>query len=155
MTVFVPETILERWVYSVLVGSAAVTTALGSTQILPRVSPPAVVGRHITHGFMSPDGGIVAKPLGRPVTQVAVIWHITAWEPSYSTQALEPVMAAVQVAMTDALGNPTSVRFVETPQSWSIGSQWTGTGYVPMEVVPAGAWAPIRHLYRLEVSPVG
>lgn len=153
MSVFVPETILERWVHAALSGSADVRTALGNTQIYPRMSPSSVTGRHITHGYISPDGGYVANPMGQPVAQVGVIWQITGWEPSLSTQVLEPVMEAVQAAITSATGKPATRRFSEATRSWSVSSRWAGPGYVPTEVVPAGTWSAVRHLFRLDVSP--
>jgi hypothetical protein len=153
MTIFVPETTAQAWVYAELVASSAVTTALGSTQIIANIAPPEVTGRHITHWFYGPSGGKLAFPIGRGLVQVGMVWRVTGWEPSYSQQALEPVMKAVMTTLTGANGHGRTARFTHDAMAFTIECRFAGPDIAQVEA-PTGVWAPLHHLYDLVVRPV-
>lgn len=150
MSIFVPEAVAQAWVYSVL-NTGPVTSALGNSQIYPNVAPPEVTGRHLSHWFYGPSGGKLAVPIGRGLVQVGMIWRITGWEPSYSQQALEPVMKAVMVAMTGSDGRGRTARFSHDSIAFTVESRFLGPDVAPVSAVPVGMWAPLHHLYDLQV----
>ena len=72
MSLFVPETTAQAWVYAKLSGSSAVIAALGNNQIHPNIAPPEVTTRHISHWFYGPSGGKSAFPIGRGLVQIGM-----------------------------------------------------------------------------------
>jgi hypothetical protein len=154
MTIFVPETTAQAWVRAELVGSAPVIAALGNNQIYPNIAPPEVTGRHISHWFYGPSGGESVFPIGRGLIQVCMTWRVTGWEPSYSQQALEPVMKAVMVALVGPEGRGRTARFAHDSMAFTIECRYIGPDVAPMASVPTGMWAPLHHLYDLTVRPV-
>jgi len=155
MSLFVPETTAQAWVYAKLSGSSAVIAALGNNQIHPNIAPPEVTTRHISHWFYGPSGGKSAFPIGRGLVQIGMMWRVTAWEPSYSQQALEPAMLAVMVALVGPNGDGIIERFVHNAVAFTIECRFLGPDIAQIPTPPAGIWAPLHHLYDLVVRPVG
>lgn len=153
MSLYVPQTVAQRFVYSLLVASAAVTTALGgSGYIYPNISP-ADVGRHrhLVSAFAGPEGGIRATPIGQALVQIGLRWDVTAWEPSFSQQALEPLMEAVQTVLIGTDGRGKRHVFSDGSESYRIEAVYGGPVQVPLDVAPAGVWAPVSERYVLTI----
>jgi hypothetical protein len=151
MSVFVPQTVVQRFVYSLLAADVTITSAIGgANRIYPNVSP-GDIGRvkHMTHGFAGPEGGIRAEPLGQALSQITLRWDVTAWEPSFSQQALEPVMEAVQTALIGADGRGRLHRYVDGGDVFDLAVEYGGPVLVPLELQPAGVWAPISERYEI------
>lgn len=146
---FTPLTVIQRWVYAVLAANATIDAQVGADNIWPNVSPSDVTGRHLTHGFAGPEGGIRAQPLGRALSQIGLRWDVTGWEPSYSQQALEPVMEAVMTTLIGADARGKVHRFADGARSWTIECDYFGPVQVPIDLAPAGVWAPVSERYSL------
>lgn len=146
--------IAQRFIYQTLKEIAAIDTAIGADNIWPNLSPPNVTGRHMTHSFAGPEGGVLAIPTGRGIAQVGVRWDITAWEPDYSQAALEPAMIAVMGALTGTDTRGRQFRFVDGARAYHIEALYGGPVQVPVEATPAGVWAPISERYLLTIRPL-
>lgn len=145
---FAALTVLQRFVAATLAADSAVQTALGGAgRIHPNVSPSRIEVRHLVHE----DYGSVqlAKPSGSAIGMVTMRWAFTAWEPSYSQQALEPLMQALMRTLIGDDLRGKQHRYVDAPRIWSIYVDYAGPDKVPLEVVPAGTWAPIREVYTM------
>ncbi len=150
---FVPTLVVQRWMNSILTGNATVVSAVGVTNIYPNVSASDVKARHITHGFGGPNNAILAKPMRAPIAQVSLFWDITAWEPSYSQQALQPVMLAIMGELIGADTRGTSRRFVDSGRAFQLDCDYVGPEVVPLESTPAGIWAPVRERFAVALRP--
>lgn len=149
---FNPQMVTQRWVNSLLRANATVTTIVGNA-IYPNVSATDIKTRHLTHTFGGPGSAIGTQPMRAPIALVSLLWDITAWEPGYSQQALEPLMVAV---MTELIGTDTRGRvrrFIDGSRSFTMHCDYVGPEYVPVEVAPAGIWAPLRDRYAIAVQP--
>lgn len=152
---WVPVTVCQRWVYGVLSGDATVVSEIGGVDhIYPNISPADVKSRHMTHAFTGPEGGQRVLPLGAGTVQVGLRWDITAWEPDWSQQALEPAMLAAQAALvgTDTRGR--GFRYVDGGRVFHIETLYGGPVQVPLEATPAGIWAPISERYEVTIRPL-
>lgn len=149
----VPLVVLQRFVYSVLSASADVTTALGgANRIYPNFSPASVSTRHLVHEDYG--GASVAKPARAPIGPVTMRWAVTAWEPGPSQQALEPLMQAVMGLLIGADTRGKMHRYVDGARTWAIYADYAGPDKVPIDVAPAGIWAPVREIYQLTLQQV-
>lgn len=149
---FATLTVLQRFIASTLAADSAVQTAIGGAgRIYPNVSPSGIGQiRHLTH---TDYGSVrVAKPTGAPIGMVTMNWAFTAWEPSYSQQALEPLMQAVMTAMIGPNLSGKTHRYVDGSRVWSIYADYVGPDIVELEVAPAGTWAPLREVYTLALQ---
>ena len=153
MSIFVPEAVAQAWVKAQLLGSASVVSALGNSSVYPNVAPPEVTGRHISHWFYGPSGGRAAVPIGRGLVQMGMTWRVTAWEPGYSQQALEPVMLAVMATLIGPTGRGRIARFTYNATGFDIECRYIGPDVAQVQQ-PVGVWAPLHHLYDLQVRPV-
>ena len=156
MSLFVPLTVAQRFIYGKLAGEAAITTALGgASRIYPNISP-ADIGRvrHMTHAFAGPEGGVRATPLGQSLVQIGLRWDVTAWEPSFSQQALEPLMEAVQSVLIGPDGRGMRHIYPDGDVSYRVEVVYEGPVQVPLEVAPAGVWAPISERYGVTLRQV-
>lgn len=148
---FVVQTVIQRWIYTLLSADATILAAIGgANRIYPNVSP-ADIGRvrHITHVFAGPEGGIRAERLGRALSQITVYWDITTWEPSFSQQAIEPVMKAVQTVLIGADARGKLHRYVDGTDVFDLSVQYGGPVLVPPELQPAGVWFPLSERYHI------
>jgi hypothetical protein len=150
---FVPTLVIQRWMRSVLEGDATIVAAVGTANIYPNISASDVKVRHITHGFGGPNNATIARPMRGPIAQVAMFWDITAWEPSYSQQALQPVMLAIMAELVGDDTRGTSRRFADSGRNFQIDCDYVGPEVVPIEATPAGVWAPIRERYAVTLRP--
>jgi hypothetical protein len=147
---YVPQTVIQRFIRAKLVGDAAITAIVPASRIVPNVGPSSIgKNRHLVHAFAGPEGGVRVMPIGAPRAQIALRWDITAWEPDYSQQALEPLMEAVQTVLigSDDLG--LVHRYVDGSRLWTVEVQYGGPVQVPLEATPAGIWAPISERYTV------
>lgn len=152
---FVPHNVAQRWLYSVLSGSAAVVAAVGLANIYPNVSPSADQVRQLAYSYAGPLRGPLATPMRAPIAQVAMLWDITAWEPRFSQQALDPLMEAVMTVLIGADTRGKTHRFVDGARLWGIDCDYVGPEYVPLDLDPAGVWAPVRERYSVMLRPSG
>ena len=151
MSVFVPLTVLQRFVRWRLGNDAAVTTALGGAgRIHPNYSPSNVTARHLVHEDYG--GARVNKPTGSAIPLVEMTWAVTAWEPGPSQQALEPLMEAVMVALIGEDATGETHRFSDAPRVWDVYCDYAGPDKVPIDVAPTGVWAPVRELYTMTLQ---
>lgn len=144
--------VLQRFVASTLAADAEVQTALGGAgRIHPNLSPTTIKTRHLTHR----DYGSVkvAMPNGT-IGMVSMRWAVTAWEPSPSQQALEPLMEAVMKALIGPILAGKTHRFVDGDRIWSIEADYFSPDLVELEVAPIGTWAPVRETYTLALQQV-
>lgn len=146
---FVGQAIAQQFVHSTLSASSAVTTALGGAgRIFPNISPSGVTTRHLAHQYYGRVA--VVKPAGSPVAMVTMRWAITAWEPSFSQQALEPAMEAVMGLLIGQDTRGKTHRFTDdNSRVWSIYADYDDEDLVEVEVAPVGTWAPMRQVYTL------
>ena len=151
MSAFVPLAVIQRFVFTTLSGDAAVITALGGAgRIHPNYSPSSVTSRHLVH---EDYGGVrVNKPSGAAIPLVEMVWAVTAWEPGPSQQALEPLMEAVMAALIGEDATGETHRFVDVPRVWDIYCDYAGPDKVPIDVAPAGVWAPVRETYTMTLQ---
>lgn len=148
---FATLTVLQRFVASTLAADSAVQTAIGgSGRIYPNVSPSGVSTRHLTHQ----DYGsvVVNKPSGSGIGMVTMRWAFTAWEPSYSQQALEPLMEAVMKVLIGTNTRGKTHRYIDGSRTWDIYVDYAGPDIVELEVAPAGTWAPLRETYTMALQ---
>ena len=150
---FVPVLVVQRWMHSILSTNPTVTAAVG-THIYPNVSASDIKVRHITHTFGGPNNAIVAKPMRAPIAMVSLFWDITAWEPGYSQQALEPAMTAIMDVLVGTDTRGTSRRYTDGSRAFQMDCDYVGPEVVPIEVTPAGVWAPIRERYAVVLRPI-
>lgn len=149
---FATLTVLQRFVASTLGASSDVLTAIGgSGRIYPNVSPAGIGSiRHLTH---QDYGSVqVSKPSGSAIGMVTMRWAFTAWEPSYSQQALEPLMEAVMKVLIGTNLRGKEHRYVDGSRVWSIYTDYFGPDIVELEVAPAGTWAPLRETYTMALQ---
>ena len=151
---WVPVTVCQRWVYGVLSGDPAITSLIPADQIYPNVSPQDIKARHMTHVFAGPEGGRRVLPLGGGTAQGGLNWDITAWEPDWSQQALEPAMLAVQAALVGPDTRGQRFRYVDGGRAFAIETLYGGPVQVPLEATPAGVWAPISERYEVTIRPL-
>lgn len=145
---FTALTVLQRFVHTLLSADAALTAALGGAgRLYPNVSPSGVNTRHLVHQNYA--GVRVAKPSGAPLGMVSMHWAFTAWEPSYSQQALEPVMEAVMAVLIRPDTRGRTHRYVDGARTWGVTVDYVGPDIVGLEVAPAGVWAPVREVYDM------
>jgi hypothetical protein len=147
---FVPQTVVQRWMSVVLKADAAVIAQVPASRIFPNISPSDVGRqRHLTHVFAGPEGGIRAEPLGRALSQITLRWDVTAWEPAFSQQVLEPLMEAIQTLLIGADARGKRHVYSDGGESYRLEVQYGGPVLVPLELQPAGVWAPISERYDI------
>jgi hypothetical protein len=146
-------TILQRFSFAILSADSAVTTAIGGAgRIHPNVSPSGISTRHLVHSDYG--GAQVSKSQGAAIGMVSMRWAFTAWEPSYSQQALEPLMQAVMTVLIGADTRGKTHRYLDDSRVWSIYADYFGPDIVELEVAPAGTWAPVREVYTMSLQQV-
>lgn len=148
---FAALTIIQRFVASTLAADSAVLAAIGgSGRIYPNVSPAGVNSRHLTH---QDYGGVqVPRGMGSGIGMVTMRWAFTAWEPSYSQQALEPLMQAVMAVLIGTSLRGKTHRYVDGSRSWDLYVDYFGPDIVELEVAPVGTWAPLREVYTMALQ---
>ena len=148
---FAALTVLQRFVASTLAADSAVQAAFGGTpRIYPNVSPSGVTTRHLTH---QDYGSVqVSKPSGSAIGMVTMRWAFTAWEPSYSQQALEPLMQAVMAVLIGPGLRGKTHRYIDGSRTWDIYVDYAGPDIVELEVAPVGTWAPLRETYTMALQ---
>lgn len=144
--------VTQRWVNGLLKANATVTSIVG-TAIFPNVSATDIKTRHVTHTFGGAVNDVVARPMRSGIALVSLLWDVTAWEPGYSQQALEPVMVAIMGELIGSDTRGTVRRFVDGARSYTVHCDYVGPEYVPVEVAPAGVWAPLRDRYAIAIQP--
>lgn len=152
---FVPRSVVSRFMYAVLSGDAAVTTALGpSGVIIPDEAIPTSDGV-LTLAQTFAGGISVAKPINTPITQVGMYWELTGWAPAYSREQSEPLMLAVMGALLwpDTRGRTHAWVDTSGGRPWSIDVDFFSEEPVPLDVTTPQPWAPIRHRYRVALRP--
>lgn len=150
---FAALTVLQAFVAGLLANDADVQAAFDDdVEIYPNISPEQVDTRHITH---TDYGSIqIAKPVGAPIAMVTMRWAITAWEPSPSQQALEPLMEAVMKALIGYGLEGREHRYVDGDRTWSIYVDYAGPDIVEPEITPVGTWAPLRETYTMALQQI-
>lgn len=152
---FAAQTVIQRFLRNAMDADSALQTAIGGPgRIYPNVSPSGVTVRHLTHQFY---GGVqVPRGNGSSIGMVTVRWAFTAWEPSYSQQALEPVMQALMEMLIGVNLRGKTHRYVDTTSSptrvWDIYVDYFAPDIVELEVAPAGTWAPLREVYQMSLQ---
>jgi len=149
---FVAHNVVQRWINTVLRNDPAVVAEVG-TNIYPNLSPRTVTGRHLAHAFGGPNGGRVARPMRAALSQSGVFWDITAWEPGYSQQALDPVLEAVMAQLVGLDLRGTTRPFVDGDRTFGVDCDYVGPEVVPIDAAPEGVWAPVRERYAVTLRP--
>lgn len=156
---FVPENVARRFVQAVLTADAAVLAQLshGAADIAPNVLPGERVERQLLHAHAGPRRRGVAMPMRAPIAQVAMWWEVTAWEPSFSQEALDDLMEAVMGVLIGSDTRGKTHFFIDGARRWSIDVDVAPddfTQLVPLDLTGPGVWAPIRHRYAIALRPV-
>jgi hypothetical protein len=157
---FVPQLVVQRWVTTVLKADPAVVAAVGAAnRIFPNLVPTDQVVRQLVHSFAGPAGGReVVKPIGSPIGQAMLFWDLTAWEPRFSQQAVEPLMQAVMAVLIGSETRGKRHRFIDVPplpsRGWDLDCDYVDDQYVPLDTAQALVWAPVRQRYRVFLRPL-
>lgn len=147
---FTSLTVIQRFIRSVLVADSAVVAAVGGAD---RIKPNFSLGATTRHLVHEDYGSIdIAKPLGSSVATVCWNWSFIGWEPGPSQQALEPLMEAVMNVLVGSNTRGKTHRYVDGARLWSLRCDYVGPDKAPLDVAPAGIWAPIREVYRFELQ---
>jgi len=147
---FTSLTVIQRWVRSVLIADSAVVAAVGGAD---RIKPNFSLGATTRHLVHEDYGSIeVAKPLGSSVTMVGWNWSFIGWEPGPSQQALEPLMEAVMNVLIGGQTRGKTHRYVDGARVWQVHCDYVGPDKAPLDIAPAGIWAPVREIYRMTLQ---
>lgn len=149
---FVPTLVTQRWINKILVENATVVSLVGD-RVFPNVSTSDVKLRHVVHAFGGPNNANVVRPMRAPIPMVSLFWDITAWEPGFSQQALEPIMLAVMEELVGADTRGRERRFIDGSRSFQMDADYIGPQVVPLDIAPPGVWAPIRERYQIGIRP--
>lgn len=145
------QLVMARFVSGVLKVDPDVLAQVPADDIFPDVNPDESPRRQLTHAYAG--GFISAKPMGTSISQVSILWDVTAWEPRFSRQALEPLMAAVSAALIGPEMGGKTHRYVDG-RTWDIAIDYDSDPVVGIDATQAQVWAPVRQRYRAWISPL-